>query len=186
MDPDGTLRPRTRAASFQQLTGALREYLSLVAKMRSDSRTVPGRRFQSTEELILAVAKPVWANLDAMDLPPMQPKECFDNAEKVAAERPELRYTEGFALMDGSIPTHHAWLTDADGKAVDPTWPSVYAANAQRQPGKHWSGRVVYMGIAVDRDAHIRWMERTGFANILAYCEDDIEELLRLGPDALL
>ena len=185
-DAKGELIPRRRAATFPELTRALREYLSLVAEMRRTSGPARDWRYRSSEELILATATPVWAKLGDMTLPPMPPKQCFDNAEKVAAERPGLRYTEGFALMDGSIPTHHAWLTDPDGKALDPTWPSVYSGHAERQPGKHWSGRVVYMGIPVERNAHIRWMERTGFANILAYREDDIEELLKLGPEALL
>ena len=185
-DADGELVPRRRAATFPQLTRALRDYLSIVAKMRRDCGTVPGLLYQSSEELILATATPVWAKLGDMVLPPMPAKQCFDNAEKVAAADPEAyRYTEGFALMDGSIPTHHAWLTDRDGKATDPTWPSLYDGHAERQPAKQWSGRVVYMGIAVDRAAHCRWMERTGFANILAYREADMEELLKLGPDAL-
>jgi len=185
-DADGTLRPRARAATFPELTSALRQYLEIVAQMQSRCRTVPGLLYRSSEELILKTTKPVWANFDDMHLEPMQPKECFHNAFALSSVDPALRYTEGFALMDGSIPTHHAWLTDPDGKALDPTWPSVYRGHAERSPGKRWSGRVVYMGIAVDADAHLRWVERTRYPNFLAVGDSDVEELLRLGTDALL
>jgi hypothetical protein len=182
-EADGSFSPRRRAATYPELTRALCQYLGIVAKMRRQGRPSNGLRYQSSEELILFTATPVWADLATMDVDPMPAKQCFDNAFAMAGGGG--RYTEGFALMDGSLPTHHGWITDSDGKAIDPTWPSLYAAHAAREPAKRWSGRVVYMGLAIDRDAHLRWIERTGYPNILALYEADIEELLKLGLDAL-
>lgn len=50
------------------------------------------------------------------------PKQCFDNAYKLASRRSDLRYVEGWAL--GIIPVHHAWCVDAEGNVIDNTWRS--------------------------------------------------------------
>jgi hypothetical protein len=187
MGADGEIQPRRKASTFPKLTSALREYLQIVARMHRQCRAahLDGFRFGSSEELVLETCKPVWANFDDMTLPTMRPKACFENAFTVAGRDLELRYTEGFALMDGSIPTHHGWLTGPDGKVEDPTWPQVYRRHADEQSAKRWSGRVVYMGIAVEREVHERWFWRTGYPNILAVRDSDIEEMLRLGPEVL-
>lgn len=187
MGADGKIQPRRKASTFPELTLALREYLQIVTIMHRQCRArhLDGFRFGSSEEMVLRLCKPVWANFDEMTLLPMQVKECFDNAFKVAGSNPELRYTEGFALMDGSIPTHHGWLTGPDGRVEDPTWPSIYRDHASAQTAKRWSGRVVYMGFAVEREVHQRWLWRTGYPNILAVNEQDVVELLRDGPEAL-
>lgn len=180
----GQLKPRQSAATYPMLTRALKCYLAMVTTIRRNELRIAGR-YASTEELVLFNAKATWADLAAMQLPPMPPKACFDNAFTVAGLMPEYRYTEGYALMDGSIPTHHGWLTGPDGEVADPTWPGMYARHAAREPMKRWSGRTVYMGIAVDRDTHLRWAERTGYPNILAVYDDDVAALLRDGLDAL-
>ena len=185
MDESGVIQPRAKPATFRDLAAALREYLLLVAKLRREMPGPPGWRYRSSEELVLFNAKPVLGNLPAMRLPAMAAKECFDNAVAVAARNPAYRYTEGFALMDGGIPTHHGWLTGPDGKPEDPTWPSVYAEHAARVPEKKWSGRAAYMGISLDTETHARWMERTGYPNFLAVHEDDVTALLRHGLEAL-
>ena len=186
IDETGAIAPRMKAATFNELADALRHYLVLVAKMRRQMPGAPGLLYRSSEELVLFNARPVLGNFSAMTLPPMPPKACFDNAVAVAAANPAYRYTEGFALMDGGIPTHHGWLTGPDGKPTDPTWPAVYAAHAAGQPpGKNWSGRAAYMGIALDLETHARWMARTGYPNFLAVYEDDVEALLRDGLEAL-
>jgi len=54
---------------------------------------------------------------------PMMLKECFNNAFHVAVcNKSRYRYCEGFAA--GVIPVHHAWLIDAEGNVIDPTWAS--------------------------------------------------------------
>ena len=180
----GQIVPRRKAATFPELASALRHYLAIITNLRAPRK--PGLRYRCSEELVLFNAKPVWANLRDMTLPAMQVKECFDNAAMIAGANPEYRYTEGFALMDGSIPTHHGWLTGPSGEAADPTWPAMYERHAEREPSKRWSGRVVYMGISVDREAHLRWMERTGYPNFLAVRDDDVVDLLKNGLGALI
>lgn len=50
-------------------------------------------------------------------------KQCYRNSLLLAAARPELTYTEGYAFS-GTVPicVTHAWCTDPDGVVVDPTW----------------------------------------------------------------
>jgi hypothetical protein len=45
---------------------------------------------------------------------------CVWNASEL--ERPGLRFTWGYAHGPGEAWTPHAWLTDEDGRVVDPTW----------------------------------------------------------------
>lgn len=46
-------------------------------------------------------------------------KACFQNARNVAFSS-DFRYFEGMACH--IIPVEHAWLVDADGVVIDPTW----------------------------------------------------------------
>ena len=51
---------------------------------------------------------------------------CFFNAQVfLKSERERLTYVEGFGgdPATGFVPIHHAWLVDAAGRVVDPTWP---------------------------------------------------------------
>lgn len=50
-------------------------------------------------------------------------RACFRNAFRLADERPELTYVEGFALPEGTDFFHyrHAWCVDNDELVVDPT-----------------------------------------------------------------
>ena len=58
-------------------------------------------------------------------------KQCFDNATQVlisrlAAGDTSVHYAEGYAMKaELPIPMQHAWLVDANNKAIDPTWSSV-------------------------------------------------------------
>jgi hypothetical protein len=50
-------------------------------------------------------------------------RDCFNNATRYAAVRDDVVYAEGYALEPGlPVPVHHAWLIDADGHVIDPTW----------------------------------------------------------------
>lgn len=56
-------------------------------------------------------------------VPKMTDKECFRNATLMVEEDPSLIYVEGMALPNGlPIAMHHAWVVDASGKVIDPTW----------------------------------------------------------------
>lgn len=79
----------------------------------------------------------------AAPLPPnvrqMTPKACFWNALKMAQRhRRTWRYVEGLAL--GILPVHHAWVVDADGVVIDPTWET---------PGR------AYFGVVFDVDERL-------------------------------
>jgi hypothetical protein len=45
---------------------------------------------------------------------------CFKNAFRLAMQRPEFTYVEGYAMS--VVPMHHAWCVDRTGRVVDPTW----------------------------------------------------------------
>lgn len=57
------------------------------------------------------------------DLAPGRKRFCFRNAFRLAAERPELDYVEGYGVSHGflSMPERHAWCVDAYGRVFDPT-----------------------------------------------------------------
>ncbi|MBW9051005.1 hypothetical protein [Rhizobium mesosinicum] len=50
-------------------------------------------------------------------------RACFYNATAYAAARDDVFYAEGYALEPAlTVPVQHAWLVDADGRVLDPTW----------------------------------------------------------------
>lgn len=81
-----------------------------------------------------------------------EPKQCFANAGRLALMDPRYTYVEGFAaarISDNlTFPTHHAWVVDADGRVVDPTW--------------HDGTGEAYFGAAVHADALRTRVAETG------------------------
>ena len=73
--------------------------------------------------------------------------QTFRNALRLARERPDLRYCEGYSLPAGAWetdpPNRHAWCVDADGRAIDPTpgW---------AEPGGRL--RPCYLGVPIGAD----------------------------------
>lgn len=63
-----------------------------------------------------------------IDLPPGveygRAKECFTNAFNLAVhdESSRFTYVEGYAYTPGVMACTHAWVIDADGNVIDPTW----------------------------------------------------------------
>lgn len=51
-----------------------------------------------------------------------KPNECFKNAFDLAMDSTDFIYCEGFALYEGGLRVHHAWVTDGQGRAIDNTW----------------------------------------------------------------
>lgn len=72
------------------------------------------------------------------DLRHMVPNECYGNA-LLGADVEGYRYVEGFAMTD-FLMMNHAWLEDAEGRVVDPTWHPLL------KKGLHFT----YYGIAFD------------------------------------
>lgn len=61
------------------------------------------------------------------------PKQCFKNSTHLLLSRRAVdgdwRYTEGYAATHHiGLLVHHAWLTDAEGRVIDPTWPDSETA----------------------------------------------------------
>lgn len=54
--------------------------------------------------------------------------DCYMNAGREIHRRSDLRYVEGYAVP-GTVPMPmmHAWLVDAEGRVIDPTWPDGVA-----------------------------------------------------------
>jgi hypothetical protein len=108
-----------------------------------------------------------------------KPQQCFDNAYDLMADRKDLIYCEGFAILGRSYkPAHHAWVTDGTGVAIDPTWRTggvVYAGipikafyamatTVRNQPEKgflnDWLNKYPLLGELGDRPTE--WLEPKG------------------------
>lgn len=51
------------------------------------------------------------------------PKSCYWNCYQLASKLPLFTYCEGYALSNYiELPIAHAWLLNADGEVIDPTW----------------------------------------------------------------
>lgn len=86
-------------------------------------------------------------------------KQCFDNVTRIVIERLDagdtsIHYAEGYAMdAELAIPMQHAWLVDADGKVIDPTWRDV-ADN-------------LYFGVVFETDFVINLLRNKKSAGIL-------------------
>ena len=80
--------------------------------------------YESVEELLLEHGQewtPARNQDDGLPLVKTWPKQCFDNAYRMArASRGRLQYAEGYAVS--IIPVEHAWLINEAGEVIDPTW----------------------------------------------------------------
>jgi len=101
----------------------------------------------------------------------MTDKECFSNSARLVLSDESLTYVEGFALLEfAPIAVHHAWILDADGKMIDPTWHSAGSA---------------YRGIPFKTEYLELVMQESGMYGILDNYQwrgiftDDPEEYLR-------
>lgn len=66
-------------------------------------------------------------------------KACYLNALRVVLQHhPLYTYAEGLAWTASlDTPVHHAWVVDAEGNAIDPTW---------KQPGRRYYGTTFAVG----------------------------------------
>ena len=69
------------------------------------------------------------------------PRACYANAQFWMRQEEGLRYCEGYAMS--VIPVEHAWLVNADGYVIDPTWGEDYEEIGGKRP-------VDYFGITFD------------------------------------
>ena len=116
---------------------SVEEYLKsmLIVRSSEDPPKNRGYRWNSVEELLLEQGeRHRWKPLPH-GIKPMPPRQCFSNALWLLMKRPtRFIYVEGYAHR--YIPTHHAWLLDRDGLAVDPTW----TGDPELDPGRDYFG----------------------------------------------
>lgn len=76
---------------------------------------------------------------------------CYSNSSRTAF-LDGLAYCEGYAVPSGiGIPLEHAWVCDARGRVIDPTWPD----------GSD------YFGVAFTEDFHAQVTAETGYHGLL-------------------
>jgi hypothetical protein len=74
-------------------------------------------------KLLLAYGEDFEPRLRPDDIPVGEKKYCYRNAYRLACERPNLRYIEGFGVSRDfeGMPNRHAWCADSEGRVFDPT-----------------------------------------------------------------
>lgn len=174
---------------YRALKQTNREWLAFTTKVRRDmlARSTLKLRYSCPEEIVLFEGVTVETKIEHCQFPPMKLGNCFANAMLLTLHNPELRYCEGFALMEQSMPTHHAWVMHPDGSVSDPTWLSLIHDIREGKRGgtiEGWDGRCVYIGVTVPRLQHFGWMLKHETMNLLSYGDMTRREVLEHGPDA--
>jgi hypothetical protein len=102
--------------------------------------------------------------------PQGEKQQCYMNAGRLAVDRPELTYCEGYALRAGLFPLHHAWCLDEEGFVVDNTWP-------YHEQNEYW-------GVALSTMTLLARITQSGVWGLLG--EHLPPDLMRHHPDAYL
>lgn len=130
-------------------------------RMTSQRPDTPKLRYHSIEECILFNGTMVEGDAAATPFPAMIMGNCFANAFELTMRNPELTYCEGWATMERSIPTHHAWAVGPDGSIHDPTWKSLALNEGMERV------RCIYHGVSIPRTQHAGYLRAEGDVNIL-------------------
>lgn len=97
-------------------------YLTAIVQIRANSQfRAPDLIYKGGEDLVKRHGKQFTAQPLPEEYGLMEAKNCYNNAFILAAANPELTYVEGYAYS-GILPIHHAWVVDAEGRVIDPTW----------------------------------------------------------------
>lgn len=103
----------------EELKEHLQDLTTLMGKLPSRNDWV----YRGYEDLILQCGRVMEPKPLPKNIKPGQPRLCYANSQHLVFKNPALTYVEGYAMAQGvSFPLHHAWLLDADGYAIDPTW----------------------------------------------------------------
>jgi len=109
----------TETTDIEQFKGYLQDLAAVMKK-------VPGRtdwKYRGFEELVLECGRVMEPKPLPKNIKQGQPKGCYANCQRLVLKNRSLTYVEGYAMAaDVSIPLQHAWLLDADGYVIDPTW----------------------------------------------------------------
>ncbi|MEG4007674.1 hypothetical protein QUA41_17440 [Microcoleus sp. Pol11C1] len=107
-------------------TTDIEEFKAYLQDLAAVMKNVPGRtdwKYRSFEELALECGRVMEPKPLPKTIKPGQPRLCYANCQQLALKNRNLTYVEGYAMAQGvSIPLHHAWLLDANGYVIDPTW----------------------------------------------------------------
>lgn len=85
----------------------------------------------------------------------MEKNACFSNAWNLIQETPDLIYCEGYALSR-SIPLEHAWIEEADGSIIDPTWAGIAESGDE----------AIYFGVRFAGEFALRLSIQSGWASV--------------------
>lgn len=110
---------QTKTIEEQQLKEYLENIVAVIAIQ-------PGKEnwmYQRYEELVLSCGFPMQSKPLPKRIASAAARQCYWNCQQLAFADSSLTYVEGYALHpDVGFPLAHAWLLDADGCAIDPTW----------------------------------------------------------------
>ena len=108
-------------------------------------------------------------------IPQGNPNECYRNAALLAAEHPELRYTEGFVNAGignpGEVAFLHAWNTTSNGTVVDNTLENPQSSH--------------YFGIVYNRENVLGYMAKQGVYGVLGGTNKGAREIIKSGAKEL-
>lgn len=110
---------RQNESQLMQLGGQLRKHYEPLAESHDDMKEFMKRAREFT-----AADIDVAQSIELRRKHRCQSKSCFRNCQSIALDNPNYRYFEGRGYRASRFLSafEHAWLVDAQGKVVDPTW----------------------------------------------------------------
>ncbi|NUS02071.1 MAG: hypothetical protein HOV97_05850 [Nonomuraea sp.] len=102
----------------------------------------------------------------------MAESQCYGNCAEVICEYTGYTYVEGMAQTDAMFLVRHAWLEDADGNIVDPTWANI--PSIANKPA-------TYFGVRFAGDFLLSHVVRTGRYSVFDADWQDDHRVLRHG-----
>jgi hypothetical protein len=133
----------------------LHDTVKQMADIFSTMNKREGYKYSSSEDLVLKQGKFFTPEKRPDDIKLGSKKECFANASKLALERSDLTYVEGYAMVNDRLPLPiaHAWCVDKKGRVIDNTW---------ENPG------VAYFGVPFKTGYLAKKLSETGVYGILS------------------
>lgn len=133
----------------------LHDTVKQMADIYSTMNKREGYKYSSSEDLVLKQGKFFTPGKRPENIELGSKKECFANASRLALERSDLTYVEGYAMINDRLPLPiaHAWCVDKKGRVVDNTW---------ENPG------VSYFGVPFKTSYLAKKLSETGIYGILS------------------